>query len=186
MPYFPRQVKRVLLFMSMLLGYIGVKPHRLLSLRFIPKYLSKYIRFKKLGGHITHISPIISDYQAQAGSASGHYFHQDLLVASLIYKQNPRKHIDVGSRIDGFVAHVASFRKICVMDIRDLEHTGHYNISFLKSDLADSKKIKESIADSVSCLHAIEHFGLGRYTLMHTGCSTRSKSLAGWMDKSSL
>jgi len=46
-----------------------------------------------------------------SGSASGHYFHEDLLVARRIHKRNLRRYIDVGSRIDGFVAHVASFRE---------------------------------------------------------------------------
>jgi predicted SAM-dependent methyltransferase len=30
-------------------------------------------------------------------------------------------------------------------------------------DLMDEGNIQESMADSISCLHAIEHFGLGRY-----------------------
>jgi len=46
----------------------------------------------------------------KAETASGHYFHQDLLVAGKIFKNNPIKHVDIGSRMDGFIAHVASFR----------------------------------------------------------------------------
>ena len=46
---------------------------------------------------------VLSDYDDVAGNAKGHYFHQDLLVANFIYKNNPRRHIDVASRIDGFV-----------------------------------------------------------------------------------
>ena len=37
------------------------------------------------------------------------YFHQDFVVARKIFERNPRLHIDVGSRVDGFVAHVATF-----------------------------------------------------------------------------
>ena len=29
-----------------------------------------------------------------------------------IFGENPPRHIDIGSRVDGFVAHVAAFRKI--------------------------------------------------------------------------
>jgi len=135
----------------------------LLCLKCLPRYLSQYRSFQKLGGKITHRYPIISDYSDQAGSASGDYFHQDLLVASFIHKAAPVRHVDVGSRIDGFVAHVAAFREIEVMDIRDLKNTGHSNISFVKADLMDMSNVQESISDSISCLHAIEHFGLGRY-----------------------
>ena len=132
-------------------------------IKYYPKYLSQKFKFKKLGGNITHNYMILDDYNASAGSASGHYFHQDLLVASFIKKENPIKHIDIGSRIDGFVAHVASFREIDVMDIRNLEISEHKNINFIQKDMMDKNSLEENITDSISCLHAIEHFGLGRY-----------------------
>ncbi len=116
-----------------------------------------------MGGKVTHTLPIFTDYDDQAGSSRGHYFHQDLLVASFIHHKNPQRHIDIGSRVDGFVAHVASFRSIDVMDVRDLDGTGHANISFIKADLMNKDSAQNNITDSISCLHAIEHFGLGRY-----------------------
>jgi len=72
-------------------------------------------------------------------------------------------HVDIGSRVDGFVAHVASFRKIEVFDIRPQTNNVH-NIRFVQADLMGD--INESLidyCDSISCLHALEHFGLGRY-----------------------
>ena len=142
---------------------VGVDPRRIKTLRHYPNYHAQARQFRKLGGNITHRFPILSDFDAQAGTASGHYFHQDLLVASFIHKRNPERHIDIGSRIDGFVAHVASFRNIEIMDIRTLGDVGHPNISFIKADLMDGQGIQSEMADSISCLHAIEHFGLGRY-----------------------
>lgn len=126
------------------------------------KFLSSFNKFVELGGEITNVYPILNDFNTTAGQYGGHYFHQDLLVASFIYKKNPIRHIDIGSRIDGFVAHVASFRKIEVSDIRDLPNTGHENISFMRADLMNESL--SEITDSISCLHAIEHFGLGRYS----------------------
>jgi hypothetical protein len=119
--------------------------------------------FRRAGGKITRTYAIYDDYRAQAGTASGHYFHQDLLVATRIHKAAPRRHIDVGSRVDGFVAHVASFRSIEVLDIRPLDSSGHNNITFLQRDMMNNCAELESICDSLSCLHALEHFGLGRY-----------------------
>ena len=81
------------------------------------RYWSEYNLFKQLGGKITSSFPIVQDYNASSGISSGHYFHQDLLVASMINKASPTRHIDIGSRVDGFIAHVASFRKIEVIDI---------------------------------------------------------------------
>ena len=105
--------------------------------------------------------PIPFEREDAAGNASGHYFHQDLYVAREIFRRNPKRHIDVGSRIDGFVAHVATFRDIEVIDLRPLESKTK-GITFLQVDLL--KPIPSNLrADSVSCLHALEHFGLGRY-----------------------
>lgn len=107
--------------------------------------------------------PCLGEDATDSGMASGHYFHQDLLVAQRIHERNPERHVDVGSRIDGFVAHVASFRPIEVLDIRPLTSVVP-NVSFLQADLMKPLP-PEFVAccDSLSCLHALEHFGLGRY-----------------------
>lgn len=119
-------------------------------------------QFANQGGVIDLIYPRWSDLSDNAGRNKGHYFHQDLLVANLISQCNPSRHIDIGSRIDGFIAHVAAFRKIEVIDIRTLEPSIHSNIFFSQIDLM-LEQSQEEITDSLSCLHAIEHFGLGRY-----------------------
>ncbi len=109
------------------------------------------------------VRPILDDRFAQAGSASGHYFHQDLLVARRIFEHAPERHVDVGSRIDGFVAHVAAFREIEVIDVRPLD-PGIPNLRFVCADMmGDLPEELAEATDSLSCLHTIEHFGLGRY-----------------------
>jgi SAM-dependent methyltransferase len=79
-----------------------------------------------------------------------------------VFDNAPHKHVDVGSRIDGFVAHVATFRSIEVFDIRPL-NSHIQNISFMKADMMDLDETFTHYTDSLSCLHTIEHFGLGRY-----------------------
>ena len=105
--------------------------------------------------------PIPFERGDSAGTAKGHYFHQDLFVAREIHRRNPIRHIDVGSRVDGFVAHVAAFRDIDVVDIRPLR-SDVSGITFIQADLLQGAP-PDLVADSVSCLHALEHFGLGRY-----------------------
>lgn len=109
------------------------------------------------------IYPCLADRYSESGTARGHYFHQDLLIAQKIFAHNPQIHVDIGSRVDGFIAHVASFREIEVFDIRDFpKHIT--NIKPFRLDLME--EIKEELigyCDSLSCLHALEHFGLGRY-----------------------
>lgn len=105
---------------------------------------------------------ILRERFEESGVMSGHYFHQDLYVARRIYKHNPRRHVDVGSRTDGFVAHVAVFREIEIFDIR--EQTKQVkNVVFKKADLTRLPPELVNYCDSISSLHAIEHFGLGRY-----------------------
>ncbi len=108
-------------------------------------------------------SPCLSDRNDSCGNMQSPYFLQDILVASRIYKRNPQRHIDVGSRMDGFIAHVACFRKIEVVDIRE-NPFDIPNVSFLQADFMKPlpSMLVES-CESVSCLHALEHFGLGRY-----------------------
>lgn len=141
---------------------LGINLQLLSQIQFFPKYLKDRYSWKKAGGKIDSTFMILSDYKGNAGTTKGHYFHQDLLVASFIYKNNPVRHVDVGSRIDGFVAHVASFRQVEVIDIRPLVDSEHENISFIKGDFMSPNDLGKT--DSLSCLHAIEHFGLGRYT----------------------
>jgi len=107
-------------------------------------------------------SPNFNDRLAESGATRGHYFLQDLVVAQQIWAAQPQRHVDVGSRIDGFVAHVASFRPIEVLDIRPLDLQID-NISFRQCDITLGSNGLDEYADSVSCLHALEHIGLGRY-----------------------
>ncbi|MBU3713325.1 MAG: class I SAM-dependent methyltransferase [Ferruginibacter sp.] len=106
--------------------------------------------------------PILNEKHAESGIASGHYFHQDLLIARKIFENKPTKHVDIGSRTDGFVAHVASYREIEVFDIREQENKIK-NIIFKRADLTKLTPDLIGYCDSISSLHAIEHFGLGRY-----------------------
>jgi len=107
--------------------------------------------------------PCLNDRFSEFGNAKGDYFHQDLLVARRVYSNKPAIHVDVGSRIDGFVAHIASFRSIQVLDIRPLS-CNIQNITFVQADLmGELSNNLVGCCDSLSCLHALEHFGLGRY-----------------------
>jgi len=105
---------------------------------------------------------MLIDRFAESGTMKGHYFHQDLFVAQKVFESNPVNHVDIGSRTDGFVAHVASFREIEVFDIRDQKSLVK-NIVCKQADLMQLPKGLEAYCDSISALHSIEHFGLGRY-----------------------
>lgn len=127
-----------------------------------PGFLRDRAKFRKLGGTTEEWRPCLHDRSAASGDARGEYFWQDLYVAQKIHRAAPTRHIDVGSRVDGFVAHVASFRQLDVVDIRPL-NSDIPGVRFLQCDMTAPTLPATLRADSVSCLHAIEHFGLGRY-----------------------
>ena len=106
--------------------------------------------------------PIFGENKISAGSTKSHYFIQDLFVSQLIFENTPKNILDIGSRIDGFVAHVSTFREIDVLDIRPLNGKIK-NINFKKLDLMKETSNLEEKYECITCLHAIEHFGLGRY-----------------------
>ena len=88
-------------------------------------YFKNYVKIKKLTKNnkdfkINLNYPCLHDRNDTWWTAKWHYFHQDLLVARKIYKNNPLKHVDIWSRVDWFVAHIATFRDIEVFDIRNI------------------------------------------------------------------
>jgi len=141
---------------------LGLDLRRVRRLVHLPRYFRDLRRWRRAGGHVSTLFPVLGDWCDQSGNASGAYFHQDLLVARRIYERRPVRHIDVGSRIDGFVAHVAVFREIEVLDIRPM-HSRIPNVRFIQADLMSDVGPLRASTDSLSCLHALEHFGLGRY-----------------------
>lgn len=106
--------------------------------------------------------PCIGDDTDASGTASGHYFHGDLWAAQRIFERSPERHIDIGSRVDGFAAHVAAYRQIDVVDIRPNDAQIE-NMNFIVRDLMIDDDAMDNITDSISSLHVLEHLGLGRY-----------------------
>jgi hypothetical protein len=156
------KLKRILKPFAILLLNLGFDSRKLSSYKYLPRYRKDKKNWLKQGGKITSNYMLLFDYSDNAGNDKGHYFHQDLLVAKLIHEKKPKRHVDIASRVDGFVAHVASFREIEVIDVRPLPKSKHENIKFTQADLMHPQDLGK--IDSLSCLHAIEHFGLGRYT----------------------
>lgn len=143
------------------------------SSKFISRYPSYLRDRKKFRKKIVSISgssssswplgfyPILLDRDAHAANL-GEYFWQDLFVATRIIKADPVRHIDVGSRVDGFIAHLACVRSVEIFDIRPLDEEIP-NVHFTQWDITNSQGDIKEVSDCVSCLHTLEHIGLGRY-----------------------
>lgn len=135
----------------------------------LPKYVADAMTYARLAGAADpfrirgrDLYPVLGEHRASAGEASGHYFHQDLWAAKKIFERAPLEHVDVGSSISGFIAHLLTFRSVTVIDIRPLpDHID--GLHFTEGDATHLAGIVDDSLDSISSLHAIEHFGLGRY-----------------------
>lgn len=147
----------------LLSSQFGFDPRRFLqSIRGTSRFLRDWQQFRKdYSGKLT-LMPCLHDWHEEGGTTNSEYFWQDLLVARKIFESNPERHVDIGSRVDGFVAHVASFRDIEVFDVRPIT-TRMPGVIFKQADLMNTLEGMADYCDSLSCLHALEHFGLGRY-----------------------
>jgi hypothetical protein len=148
----------------------GFNPGLLLrSLKGVPPFLRDLSEYRRKNDRsefsvrLTDMFPILTDREAAAGIASGHYFHQDLWASRKIFQRRPKAHIDIGSRVDGFVAHLLSFMPVTVVDIRSLQ-SKVAGMTFLQDDATQLRRVEDNSVLSLSSLHAAEHFGLGRYS----------------------
>ena len=145
--------------------YSGVRKTLVLAriLRDLPKlrrYLQDLKSFLSLGGEVDKWSIHLHEDSDFAGDTSGHYFWQDLVVAQWVLAQKKRLVADIGSRLDGYVSHVASSQKVFVIDIRPIKKAIP-NVEFIKDDILNYKSKKRF--EIVTSLHTLEHIGLGRY-----------------------
>ena len=111
--------------------------------------------------HIKNIFPCLNDWDAKAGLLD-YYFWQDLWAAKKIFCMRPPHHYDIGSRVDGFIAHLLPFMPVTMIDIRPLPQKVE-GLKFIQSDATNLENISDQSIISLSSLCAPEHFGLGRY-----------------------
>ena len=159
--------KKQLIKLHQLLGQFGLDPRLFLrSMRGLPMFLREWRQFRRGYSGVMTLMPFLQERFEEGGETKTEYFWQDLLVARWVFEAQPQLHVDVGSSVQGFVAHVASFREIEVYDVRP--NTTHIpGVVFKQADMMQSSSLpaaeNEGYCDSLSCLHALEHFGLGRY-----------------------
>jgi hypothetical protein len=163
---FGRLARRV----GLSLAFAGLDPRATArTVRSIPRFCTDLRTFRRLSQEQgappprwIDVLPALADRTDQAGGASNEYFLADLWTAQRIWRAGPVRHVDVGSRIDGLVAHLLTFRDVEVVDIRPLRSETK-GLEFLQADATSLSSIETASLPSVSSVHALEHFGLGRY-----------------------
>lgn len=126
------------------------------------KFISDYRSFKKKSGDAIqwkNRSPRLGDNTTNT-HFSRHYIYHPAWAARIISKINPKKHIDISSTLH-FSTIVSAFIHIDFYDYRPAK----LNLTNITSKHANllSLDFPNNSIKSLSCMHTIEHIGLGRY-----------------------
>lgn len=130
------------------------------------KYLNDYIKFNRLLSLKTNKTLfwknryVCLDDKTSTTSFDTHYVYHTAWAARKLKEIEPKKHIDISSSIY-FNAIVSAFVSIDFYDFRPVK----INLSGLSpygGDLFSLPFLDNSIS-SLSCMHVLEHIGLGRY-----------------------
>jgi len=89
-----------------------------------------------------------------------HYIYHTAWAARILSKTKPKKHVDISSSLY-FSSIVSAFVSVDFYDYRPPQ----LKLSNLKVDKADLLFLpfKDNSISSLSCMHTVEHIGLGRY-----------------------
>jgi SAM-dependent methyltransferase len=137
---------------------------QLIGVFLIPKFILNYIRYSQLASTHENISwadlyPCLTD-SVVSTPFDPHYFYQSAWLSRELSKQKPSHHVDVGSDIK-LIASVSGFIEMTFVDYRPLP-VSLSGLKSVKGDILNLSFANNSIS-SISCLHVIEHIGLGRY-----------------------
>lgn len=136
------------------------------ALRFV-RFLCQYVRFASRSRHeddrfdvaLRNVRPYLDDGSTLT-PFDPHYVYLTGWACRILRRSSPPVHVDVGSSL-AFVAAVSAFIPVKFYDYRPAP----LDIEGVETGFADLQRLPfadKSIA-SISCMHVVEHIGLGRY-----------------------
>lgn len=139
-------------------------PARGMYRRFL--FVRDYMYFKKKSAGETRFPmswssrrPELND-RTTATYFDTHYIYHPAWAARILAKTRPKEHVDISSALS-FSSIVSAFLPVKFYDYRPV-HLPLSGLATGSADLLDLPFADESIA-SLSCMHTVEHVGLGRY-----------------------
>lgn len=140
---------------------IIIKP--MTTIKIFSFYMRDLIKYKCMKGsekiRIINTYPALND-NTSTTKFDAHYFYQSAWASRKIHDSKTKNHVDVGSQIN-LIADISAFTNVTFIDIRELKIDIN-NITSKKGTILDLP-YKDNTVKSLSCLHTIEHIGLGRY-----------------------
>ncbi len=103
--------------------------------------------------------PYLTDKTATT-AFDAHYIYHPAWAARIVKKINPAVHVDISSTLH-FCTQLSAFIPVAFYDYRP----AHLSLDNLKSERADLTSLffESNSLQSLSCMHTVEHIGLGRY-----------------------
>jgi len=140
-----------------------VDPRRLLGIPNLARYFADWYRYNRLAGapviQWQESYPCLSDWVAHT-PFDPHYFYQTHWAAQKLACRVPNWHMDIGSSVT-MISVISAFVPTIFLDYRPLK-SKVAGLWILAGDLL-SLPFADNSVPSLSCLHVIEHIGLGRY-----------------------
>ncbi len=141
-----------------------IHPLPLVGLIFLPAFFMRWYRYTKLEKKYVKVNwkdthPCLHD-SVLSTPFDPHYFYQGAWLARRVAQIKPRKHTDIGSSVLTIGVLSATVESEFI-DFRPLK----VNLPSLVSKAGNilDLEYKNNTIESLSCLHVIEHIGLGRY-----------------------
>lgn len=137
-------------------------PRKLISLKYVPRYISHWRRFRNMSGvplRFADSYPCLLDW-VSVTPYDPHYFYQGGWLARRIAANRTELHVDIGSSVQTLSVLSAQVPTIFV-DYRPL-NARLDNMSCVAGNIV-SLPFADASLQSLSCMHVIEHIGLGRY-----------------------
>ena len=149
------------LFRNWIVAFID--PSRLLSIIRFPRFLKHWFLYSHKAGYgsirFRNSYPCLADWTPRT-PVDPHYFYQACWAARKIHLYRPSIHVDVGSSVT-IVGIVSAVIPTVFIDIRPLEAEVD-GLECISGNIL-ALPLKTGNIDSLSCLHVLEHIGLGRY-----------------------
>jgi len=129
----------------------------------LPHFILQLIKFSKMNLKIlsmVRLMPKLFDNKNKE-PFDHHYLYHTAWATRILKKINPKMHYDFASDLR-FITQISSFIKTTQynLGIPTIKLDG---LEFKSTDLTNMNNIESSSLDSISCMHVIEHVGLGRY-----------------------
>jgi len=138
-------------------------PRPVIGLLYLPRFFAHWIKYSRAAPdtkiRLMDLQPCLGDWSTHT-PFDAHYFYQGAWLARRIRTSKIDRHVDIGSSvltISMLSAHVDT----TFVDYRPLKASLPGLIS-IAGNILDLPFADNSV-DSLSCLHVIEHIGLGRY-----------------------